>query len=125
MSCEMKQNDESEVQTRNDNEVLNHQTEGEEDDAEENSNKSEELKETNSNDSCEHLDDEAKPEKEELGGNENKLFSFFTTSLNFFCQISSNLSAGSLLWQTRWEKKQGEDISPEELKGDNENKKKQ
>ena len=84
MSCEMKQNDESEVQTRNDNEVLNHQTEGEEDDAEENSNKSEELKETNSNDSCEHLDDEAKPEKEELGGNENKLFSFFTTSLNFF-----------------------------------------
>uniref|UniRef100_A0A671UZ84 USP domain-containing protein n=1 Tax=Sparus aurata TaxID=8175 RepID=A0A671UZ84_SPAAU len=68
ISLEMKQNKEDEVQTRDDNEKSKHQSEGEEDNTEENSNnKFEELKETNSKDSCERLDDESKTEIEEQG----------------------------------------------------------
>ncbi|KAM8747845.1 uncharacterized protein AB9X84_015729 [Acanthopagrus schlegelii] len=62
MSCEMRQNEEDE--TRNDNEVLNHLTAGEEDNTEGNSNdKSEGLKSTKP--SKRHLDEETATEKEE------------------------------------------------------------
>ena len=65
MSCELRQNEEDE--TRNDNEVLNHLTAGEEDNTEGNSNdKSEGLKSTKP--SKRHLDEETATEKEEQRG---------------------------------------------------------
>ena len=70
MSCEMSQTEEDEAQFRNDNEVFNHRTEGEEENAEGNSNdKSEELTGTKPRNTCKkHLGEETKTEKEEQRG---------------------------------------------------------
>ena len=81
MSCEARQNKEDEVQTRNDNELLNHQTEGEEDDEEENMNeKSEGLKETKPKNCCDHhLGEMTKTEKKAQRCNKDLFISLWST----------------------------------------------
>lgn len=67
VSCKMRQNEENEAQTRNDKEQSNHQTEGEEDNTERNSNdKSEWLKPRKP--SKRRLDGETATETEEQRG---------------------------------------------------------
>ncbi|KAM8747846.1 uncharacterized protein AB9X84_015730 isoform 1-T1 [Acanthopagrus schlegelii] len=105
MSCEVSQTEEDEVQFRNDNEVFNHRTEGEEENAEGNSNdKSEELTETKPRNTCKkHLGEETKTEKEERRATE--------------CQRPGETPSDDL---TEFKEEQAEDIVPEELKGDKE-----
>ncbi|XP_036968992.1 uncharacterized protein LOC119027683 isoform X2 [Acanthopagrus latus] len=81
MSCEARQNKEDEVQTRNDNELLNHQTEGEEDDEEENMNeKSEGLKKTKPKNCCDHhLGEMTKTEKKAQRCNKDLFISLWST----------------------------------------------
>ncbi|XP_036968998.1 nuclear polyadenylated RNA-binding protein 3-like [Acanthopagrus latus] len=101
MSCEMSQTEEDEAQFRNDNEVFNHRTEGEEENAEGNSNdKSEELTGTKPRNTCKkHLGEETKTEKEEQRATE--------------CQKPDETPSDDL---TGFKEEQGEDTGPEELK---------
>ena len=117
MSCEMRQNEEGDLQTGNGNEVLNYQTEGEEDNKEENSNnKSEGMEETNSNTS----------ERKEKKGNKKKLISFFIKKWNSRKHPSKRTArqkpvetpSEDLKGEVKDE--QGEDIGLAELKGDEE-----
>ncbi|XP_030287785.1 uncharacterized protein LOC115590542 [Sparus aurata] len=132
ISLEMKQNKEDEVQTRDDNEKSKHQSEGEEDNTEENSNnKFEELKETNSKDSCERLDDESKTEIEEQGEKlkdscEQHLDEETKTEKEeqraTECQKSVETTSDDPT--NELEEEQGEVTGPAELKGDKEPNKK-
>ncbi|XP_073331734.1 uncharacterized protein [Pagrus major] len=64
MSCDMRQNEEDEVQTGNDNEVSNHQTEGEEENTEENSNDKSVNVRKQSKDYKRHLDEDTTTDRE-------------------------------------------------------------
>ena len=128
MSCETRQNEEGDIQTRNGNEVLNHLTEGEEDNAEENSNiKSKGLKGTHSKTSREqHLADKTKAERKEQKGNKSKLIYFIKKKWNSRKHPSKRAASQKPVGTTSEDltdevkEEQGDDIGPAGLKGDEE-----
>ncbi|KAM8747849.1 uncharacterized protein AB9X84_015732 isoform 2-T2 [Acanthopagrus schlegelii] len=128
MSCETRQNEEGDIQTRNGNGVLNHLTEGKEDNAEENSNiNSEGLKETHSKTSCEqHLADKTEAERKEQNSKKNKLIFFFKRKYNSRNYPSERAASQKPVGTTSEDltdeekEEQGDDIGPAGLKGDEE-----